>query len=131
YMRTEAQQKDIEDSFSGIFTELDLIKAKGKRGEDIFAIESTERNEIPDAILLYTIADNLNGGLSINLSNIEQDAGQAGTVFAVNRAGITSKVERLVKNNPDLNFSDHAGVRELQFRNVLLPIDILNTYYAN
>lgn len=131
YMRTEAQQKDIEDSFSGIFTELDLIKSKGKRGEDIFAIESTERNEIPDAILLYTIADNLNGGQSVNLSNVEQDAGQAGTVFAVNRAGITSKVERLVKARPELIFNDHAGVRELQFRHLLLPFDILNTYYAN
>lgn len=131
YLRTEAQQKDIEDSFSGIFTELDLIKPKGKRGEDVFAVESTERNEIPDAILLYAITDNLQGGQSINLANIEQDAGQAGTVFAVNRAGITGKIERLVKNNPDLIYSDHAGVRELQFRNALLPFDILNTYYAN
>lgn len=131
YLRTDAQQKDIEDSFSGIFTELDLIKPKGKRGEDVFAVESTERNEIPDAILLYAITDKLQSGQSINLTNIEQDAGQAGTVFAVNRAGITSKIERLVKTNPDLIYSDHAGVRELQFRNVLLPFDILNTYYAN
>lgn len=131
YLRTDAQQKDIEDSFSGIFTELDLIKPKGKRGEDVFAVESTERNEIPDAVLLYAIIDNLRGSHSVNLANIEQDAGQAGTVFAVNRAGITSKIERLVKSRPDLVFSDHAGVRELQFRNALLPFDILNTYYAN
>lgn len=131
YLRTEAQQKDIEDSFSGIFTELDLIKPKGKRGEDIFTVESTERNEIPDAILLYTIADHLRGSQSVNLVNIEQDAGQAGTVFALNRTGITSKIERLVKANPDLVYSDHAGVRELQFRRTLLPFDILNHYYAN
>jgi hypothetical protein len=131
YMRTNAQQKDIEDSFSGIFTELDLIKAKGKRGEDIFAIESTERNEIPDAILLYTIADNLNGGQSVNLSKIEQDASQAGTVFAINRAGITSKIERLARPGENLIYSDHAGVRELQFRQAVTPFDILNTYYAN
>ncbi|WP_345954667.1 DUF4007 family protein [Mucilaginibacter sp. PAMB04168] len=131
YLRTEAQQKEIEDSFSGIFTELDLIKPRGKRGEDIFAVESTERNEIPDAILLYTIADQLRGGQSVNLVNIEQDAGQAGTVFALNRSGITSKIERLVKANPDLVYSDHAGVRELQFRRPLQPFDILNHYYAS
>jgi len=131
YLRTEAQQKDIEDSFSGIFTELDLIKPKGKRGEDIFAVESTERSEIPDAILLYAIADNLRGGQSVNLTKIEQDADQAGTVFAMNRSGITSKIERLVKAYPELVYSDHAGVRELQFRNTLQPFDILNQYYAN
>lgn len=131
YIRTDAQQKDTEDSFSGIFTELNLLRHKGKRDEDFYAVENSEKKEIPEEIIFYTILDNAGESASINLTNIEQDPGQAGAVFAINRTGLTSKIQDIAKKYPEVVFSDHAGVRELQFKQLNDPFEILARYYAN
>lgn len=131
YLRTESQLKDQEDSFSGIFSELNLIHHKGKRGEDIFAVENTDKDDIPEAIILYTILDNPNFDHSVSLNNIEQDPNQAGTVFAISKTGLTTKVQNIAKTIPGATYSDHAGVRELQFKTKPDPFQILTDYYAN
>lgn len=131
YLRTEAQLKDQEDSFSGVFAELNLVNHKGKRGEDIYAIENSDKDEIPEEIILYTILDNPSFDHSISLSTIEQDPGQAGTVFAISKAGLTTKVQNLVKKFPSITYSDHAGIREIQFKTKPDPFQLLTDYYAN
>jgi hypothetical protein len=131
YLRTEAQMKDQEDSFSGIFAELNLVNHKGKRGEDIYSVENSDKDDIPEEIILYTILDNPNFDLSISLSNIEQDPGQAGTVFAISKTGLTTKIQNIAKKFQTITFSDHAGIRELQFKTKPDPFQILTDYYAN
>jgi hypothetical protein len=131
YLRTEAQLKHQEDSFSGIFAELNLVHHKGKRGEDVFAVENSDKDDIPEEIILYTILDNQNLDHSVSLTTIEQDPGQAGTVFAISKTGITNKVQNIAKKFPAVTFSDHAGIRELQFKSKPDPFQILTDYYAN
>ena len=50
YLRSDAQSKDKEDSFSGLLTELSLLKSYQKKIEaekmeiiDIYSIENNER----------------------------------------------------------------------------------------
>lgn len=116
YLRSDAQSKDKEDSFSGLLTELDLIKTFSKGKQDYFIIENTERTEIPDEIILYAILDNEIFEASVNLNSIEMNANSVGTVFAINRTGLMSKIETLTQKYNYIVFNDQAGIKELQFK---------------
>lgn len=130
YIRSDAQSKDKEDTFSGLLTELDLIKSFGKRGEEFFVIENNEKNEIPDEVILYGILQTEGLDASISLSTIEQEPNQVGTIFAINRSGLLNKIESIAsKNSKHINFNDHAGIKELQFKKRFEPFEVLNKYY--
>ena len=131
YLRSDAQSKDKEDSFSGLLTELDLLKCFSKGKEEFFIIENNERPEIPDEVILYAILDNETFDLSVNLNNIEHDYNGVGTVFALNRPGILSKIESIASKYSYVVFNDHAGVKELQFKKKPSALSILDKYYAN
>jgi len=131
YLRSDAQSKDKEDSFSGLLTELDLVKSFSKGKDDFFIIENTERPEIPDEVILYAILEGQSFDLSINLNTIEQDYNGIGSVFALSRSGILNKIESLAAKYPYIIFNDHAGVKEIQFKKKPKPTTILEKYYAN
>jgi hypothetical protein len=131
YLRSEAQSKDREDSFSGLLTELDLVKCYNKGKEDFFIIENSERVEIPDEIILYAILDNEKFELSLSLNTIEQNNNSVATVFAINRPGLQAKIENLTVKFPNMVFNDQAGVKEIQFKKKPTAYSILDKYYAN
>jgi hypothetical protein len=131
YLRPEGQIKDKEDSFSGLLSELNLVKAFNKGKDEFYLIENAERPEIPDEVVLYSILDGGTFDASINLNNIEQDYNSAGSVFALNRSGLVSKIETLTEKFSDLVYNDSAGIKELQFKKKKTPVAILNHYYAN
>jgi hypothetical protein len=139
YLRSDAQSKDKEDSFSGLLTELSLLKCFQKKIEtdkkieiiDIYSIENDERTEIPDEIILYAILDNENFDLSLSLNTIEQNNNSVGTVFAINKPGLQNKIENLTAKFPNMVFNDQAGVKELQFKKKPTAYSILDKYYAN
>ena len=131
YLRSDAQTKDKEDSFSGLLTELDLVKYYNKGKEDFFIIENSERIEIPDEILLYAILDDETFDTSVNLNSIEMNQNSVGTVFAINRPGLLSKIETIAKKFPYIVYNDQAGIKELQFKKKPAAMSILENYYAN
>lgn len=131
YLRSEAQTKDREDSFSGLLTELDLVKCYNKGKEEFFIIENSERIEIPDEIILFAILDNENFDLSLNLNTIEQNPNSVGTVFAINKPGLQTKIENITSKFPYIVFNDQAGVKEIQFKKKPTGYSILDKYYAN
>lgn len=45
--------KEIEDSFSGILSEIELLKTIGKGKEEKYQIENSERDNLPEAVLLF------------------------------------------------------------------------------
>jgi len=130
YLRSDAQSRDKEDTFSGLLTELDLIKSYGKRGEEFYVIENTEKVEIPDEVLLYALLDHNGTDLSVSLSAIEQDPNSAGSVFAISRTGLMNKIESITRKNKWITFTDNAGVKEIQFKKKPEGLEILETYYA-
>ncbi len=122
--------KDVEDSFSGILSEIELLKTSGKGKDEQFYIENSERDNLSEAVVLYTILDNQNYGNSISLNSLEFDINSPGSIFALNRTGLLNKISDIVSNFNNITFTDQAGVKELQFKNKLDAFTILDKYYG-
>jgi len=139
YLRTDAQSKDREDTFSGLLTELNIIQEEKRKVDDktvtFYSITTEEKSEIPDEVLLYAILDNDNFEKSISLYTIEQEPDQAGSIFAIGRTGLINKIESISSNKKfkkyGITFNDHAGIKELQFKTKPDKFEILREYYAN
>lgn len=124
--KNDPESKDVEDSFSGILSEIELLKTNDKQ----FYIENSERDNLPASIVLYTILDNPNYGNSISLNSLEFDINSPGSVFALNRSGLMNKISEIVSEFKDITFTDQAGIKELQFQNKLDAFTILDQYYG-
>ncbi len=128
--------KDVEDSFSGILSEIELLKTylidnpNGKGKIEQYQIENTERDKLPEAILLFSIIDNPNYGDSIGLNTLEHDNNSPGSIFCLNRSGLTNKISEIVHDNKLITFTDHAGIKELQFKKKPNAYSILDSYYG-
>ena len=128
--KNDTESKDIEDSFSGILSEIELLKTTGKGKEEQFYIENTERDNLPGAVVLFTILDNPNYGNSINLNSLEFDLNSPGSIFALNRSGLMNKISEIVSEFKNITFTDQAGIKELQFKKKSDAFTILDTYYG-
>lgn len=137
--KNDPESKDVEDSFSGILSELGLLKiiyksfkdenGKTKNKEEYF-IENSERDNLPELIVLYAIIDNPNHGNSISLNSLEFDWNSPGSIFALNRSGLMNKISDIVDDFKDITFTDQAGIKELQFKNKADTYTILDQYYG-
>jgi hypothetical protein len=128
--KNDPESKDVEDSFSGILSEIELLKTTGKGKEEQFYIENTERDNLPEAVVLFTILDNSNYGNSISLNSLEFDLNSPGSIFALNRSGLMNKISEIVSEYKDITFTDQAGIKELQFKKKSDAFTILDTYYG-
>lgn len=128
--KNDPESKDVEDSFSGILSEIELLKTTGKGKEEQFFIENTERDNLPEAVILFTILDNLNYGNSISLNSLEFDLNSPGSIFALNRSGLMNKISEIVCEFKDITFTDQAGIKEMQFKKKSDAFTILDTYYG-
>jgi hypothetical protein len=128
--KSDHEIKDVEDSFSGILSELELLKTTGKGKDEQFYIENTERDKLPEAIVLFTILDNPNYGNSISLNSLEFDFNSPGSIFALNRTGLLNKISGIVEGFKNFTFTDHAGIKELQFKNKVDAYTVLDSYYG-
>jgi hypothetical protein len=131
YLRSDTQAKNKEDSFSGLLTELDLLKFHNQGREELFVIENTDRTEIPEEVILYAILDNETFESSVSLNSIEMNSNSVGSIFAINRTGLLSKIENLTDKYNYIVFNDHAGIKEIQFKEKPDARSILEMYYAN
>jgi hypothetical protein len=129
YLSNE-NSKEIEDSFSGILSEIELLKKNRQDKEEQYQIENNERDNLKEEILLYSILDSSNYGNSISLNSLEYDYDSPGSIFAINRSGLINKISEIVKKNKNVTFTDHAGIRELQFKKKPKAYTILDSYYG-
>lgn len=128
--KSNPESKDVEVSFSGILSELELLKTTGKGKEEQFYIENTERDNLSEAVVLYTILDNGNYGNSISLNSLEFEINSPGSIFALNRSGLLHKINDLVADFKDITFTDQAGIKEMQLKKKADAFTILDTYYG-
>jgi hypothetical protein len=137
--KNDPESSEIEDSFSGILSELTLLKmiykfykdenGKPKKKEEYY-IENTERDNLPEAVVLFVILDNPNYGNSVSLNSLEFDLNSPGSIFALNRTGLMNKISGIVDEFKDITFTDQAGIKELQFKKKSDPYKILDKYYG-
>ncbi len=129
YQNSEGS-KDVEDSFSGILSEIDLLKTIGRGKDEQYQIENNERDKLPEAVLLFSILDNPTYGNSISLNSLEHEPNSPGSIFALSRSGLTSKISEIANDNKEITFTDHAGIKEMQFKNKPNAHLILDKYYG-
>ena len=137
YLRTDVQSKDKEDTFSGLLTDLMLIQNDRRKVNDklesYLSIVPTDKVEIPEEVLLYSILDNNSFDKSISLQTIEQERNQIGSVFAIDKTGLLRKIDSIASNphyKPyGIVFNDHAGIKELQFKEKPNKFKVLDFYY--
>lgn len=122
--------KDVEDSFSGILSEIELLKTSGTGKSKQFYIENNERDSLSEAVVLFAILDNPNYGNSISLNSLEFDINSPGLIFALNRSGLMNKISEITKQSKEITFTDQAGIKELQFKSKPNPYTILDNYYG-
>lgn len=137
--KNDAESNDVEDSFSGILSELGMLKiiytpikddsGKIKKKEE-YLIENAEKDNLPEAIVMFTILDNSNYGNSISLNALEFDLNSPASIFALSRSGLMNKISEIVKEYKDITFTDQAGIKELQFKNKPEAYKILDKYYG-
>ncbi len=121
---------DVEDSFSGILCEIELLKTINQGKEEQYQIENSERDKLPRAVLLFSILENSSYGDSIGLNSLEYDNNSPGSIFCLNRSGLTNKISEIVRDYNQITFTDHAGIKELQFKKKPNAYSILDTYYG-
>lgn len=132
---------DIEESFNGILTELNILKqvkrsfidTDGKaKTKEVWVLERSTRNDIPAHILLYAIVTQHPKDKSISFEQLYEGKNEIGSVFALSKEGLAIALEKIVTelSNYQMTFSNEAGVRELQFKKLLNPIKILEDYYG-
>ena len=123
--------KEKEDIIGGVLTELKLLRQIKREKEEIYLIQDTDGDTLPDELIYYAIAENPAYGQSVSLHTIANDKNSLGAVFALNQTGIIRKLERLMEKYPEeIIFKDDAGVKEIQFRTGKKnPLTILEHYY--
>lgn len=130
YQSNEGNSKGVEDSFSGILSEIELLKTIAKGKDEQYQIESNERDKLPESVLLFSILDNPIYGSSISLNSLEFENNSPGAIFCLNRSGLINKITEIVHDNKQIIFTDHAGIKELQFKNKQNAYSVLDKYYG-
>lgn len=130
------KKSDLEDSFSGLLFELNLIEYRKKldviREEQVeyYSIEPSFRDSLPPDILLYSILDFQNGNRTATFRDLYNHPNSPGSVFALSQEGLYQKIRDILSKFPDLSYSETAGNRVLQ---IPIPFptksQILNGYY--
>jgi len=123
-------EKDIEDSFSGILSELELIQFLKKDNSSKMVIQNHKQKNIPIELILFIILENKKYGKSISFKNLYQDKDSVGSIFALSKDDLENKLIMLSKKYPYIIYSNDAGIKELQFKG-LKPdsFEILKDYY--
>ena len=130
YLGTDSGGKDKEEIVSGIFPELNLVqKIEREKSATLYHIETNEKEQLPNEVLLFAILDDNTIGVSVSLDTLERDYNSVGSIFAINRSGLIRKIESLCKDYPFMVYKDDAGIRELQFKSKPNPYEILDRYY--
>lgn len=129
YVGTAEASKDKEEVVAGILPDLHLIRVLQREKSTMYHIEANEKQELPEEIILFALLSDEAVGLSASLDELERGYNNIGSIFAINKAGLVEKIERLCEKYDWLVYKDDAGIRELQFKSKPDAYQILEDYY--
>lgn len=113
---------NIEDSNS-LFAPLNLICETEK---NTYRFNYDTRSDVPSLIFLYALLIKFEGRNSISFEDITELA----LIFCLTNNDLLDIINYLCDLYPsEIVFSDVAGIKELQFRATLNPIEVLDRYY--
>lgn len=125
---SKSDSKDIEDSFSSLLIELDLIKPIKDR-KDWYECRNEFRASLPTEIVLYAILENENFGKSISFNHLLNDENSPGVIFALDADSLVKHILEITKRYEGCTYKEDAGVRELQLNSNLSSLNVLENYY--
>ena len=119
FLRTyySKNEKDIEDSFSGILSDLELIHEIKKENTTKYTIYNNKQEAIPIELILFIILENNDYGKSISFKNLYSDFNSVGSIFILSKEQLENKLIEISKKYKNIVYSNDAGVKELQFKN--------------
>lgn len=127
---------DIEDDFTGILIDLNLMKRFKQRNldnklEEWYKIESEDRVDLPCEIVLFAILDNYgNEPKTITFRELLIGPNSPGVVFSLNPDGLYHQLKAIsLQYNKQVVYTETAGNEVLQIKTTLNKYDILNGYY--
>lgn len=125
---------EIEDDFSAVLIDSDLIKRFKQRGLDgklteWYKIEAEDRPEVPYQIVLFSILDQYSNSTSISFRELLTGANSPGCVFALNADGLFYKLKEIADNYEGIVYTETAGNQILQIKPNFNKLTALNDYY--
>jgi len=132
FLRTyhSKNEKDKEDSFSGLLSDLELIQEIKKEGGSKYFIQNTKQENIPEELILFLILESDNYGMSISFKNLYSDFNSIGNIFAFSKDQLENKLVKISEKFPDIIYSNKAGIKELQFKGGKPnSFEVLSEYY--
>lgn len=130
---SEDGRKSIEDQYSSLLIELNLVKKFSNPGlneNEWYKIESGEREKLPIEIFFYSIVDNYPENRSISLHKLLNEKNSPGLVFALNPDALVKKVKAVSEQFDNVVYKEDAGIRELQINKEFKKENILDQYYG-
>lgn len=131
-----AKKMELDDEFSGLLYELNLISlyqlevVEGKQIE-MYRAENKNREELPYELVLFAILDRFLDQTSISFRELEVSANSPGMVFALTKEGLYAKLEEIVRHyDNQVVLSDTAGIQVLQFKQPINKWEVLDRYYG-
>lgn len=134
YLRPRGKKIVIEDDFSAILIDLDLIQELSVVDGSVhnwYVVKNMQREEIPKEIILFAILDSNHGENSISFQKLLNDYNSVGNIFALSANGLLTKIEEITACYPEIVFTDDAGIKELQLRKRFNKWKILENYYED
>ena len=131
-MYCSTSEKNIEDGYGGLLTELGLLNSIGENQnkEKLYRIENQQQKDIPNDILLYCILSNEDYGNSISFKNLYSSKKGVANIFCLDQDTLDEKLEQIANDHSSITYSMDSGVKELQIKENISPIEILEDYYA-
>tara|TARA_R110001632_G_scaffold232806_1_gene374689 strand:+ start:51723 stop:52571 length:849 start_codon:yes stop_codon:yes gene_type:complete len=133
FLRTyySKNEKDIEDSFSGILSDLELVHEINKGKSIKYTIQNNKQEDIPIELILFVILENKEYGKSISFKNLYTSLDSVGNIFAFSKEQLEKKLIVISEKYEDIIYSNDSGIKELQFKNEKPnSFDILSEYYG-
>lgn len=131
YLRPVQVSKNIEDEYSGLLIDLELIRAvrdEESSSSHKYSIESGDRPEIPWQVILFAILD-FSKERIIAINDLMTKPNGVGLVFAMNAVGLIKSIHEIVKHNPNIHFTDDNGIKEIRFDVRPHKWKVLGEYY--
>ena len=132
FLRTyySKNEKDIEDSFSGILSDLELVQEIKKNNSTKYVIQNNKQQDIPIELVLFVVLENKEYGKSISFKNLYSDFNSVGNIFAFSKEHLEKKLVLISEKYKGIVYSNDSGIKELQFKNEKPnSFDILRSYY--
>jgi len=131
-------RKDIEDQFSALLLELNLIKEiEVEDDTEIerktwYRFETSQQESLPNEVFLYAILDNGHYGNSITIQELLNAENSPGSIFLLTSDALISKIEALTLQYDNIVYTDDGGIRQIQIKDKdsINPLDVLTEYYG-